>query len=288
MASTVLEVKDLKTYFALDEGMLKAVDGVSFGIARGKTVGLIGESGCGKSITARSILRIVGKPGKIVNGQILLNKIDGTQVDIAKLDPYGNDIRGIRGKEISMIFQEPRRSLSPVHTVGEQIVELLLLHRTDNRREAKEIAVDMLRRVGISNPELRFNSYPHQLSGGMCQRVMIGMALSCHPSLLIADEPTTALDVTVQAQILNLMQELQDQMGMAMLYITHDLGVISEVADEVAVMYLGRIVEYAKTEQLFANPLHPYTIGLLRSLPGMGDKAGRRLEAIRGSVPIPL
>lgn len=287
MGSTLLEVNELKTYFELDEGVLRAVDGVSFRVERGKVLGIIGESGCGKSVTARSILGLVRSPGRIVGGEIRLHRPDGSIVDLARLDPNGDEIRDVRGKEISMIFQEPRRSLSPVHTIGEQIVEALLLHRTQDQKEAKEIAIDMLQRVGMSHPELRFNSYPHQLSGGMCQRAMIAMALCCRPALLIADEPTTALDVTVQAQILDLMLELKGQMGMAMLYITHDLGVISEVADEVAVMYLGRIVEYAKTTQLFENPLHPYTIGLFNSLPDLLGPRGR-LQAIPGNVPIPI
>lgn len=287
MGATLLEVNGLKTYFHLEEGVLKAVDGVSFRIERGKVLGIIGESGCGKSVTARSILGLVARPGKIVGGEILFHRADGSVVDLARLDPQGDEIRDIRGKEISMIFQEPRRSLSPVHTIGEQITEALLLHRTQDHKEAREIAIDMLRRVGMSNPEVRFNSYPHQLSGGMCQRAMIAMALCCRPALLIADEPTTALDVTVQAQIIDLMLELKEQIGMAMLYITHDLGVISEVADEVAVMYLGRVVEYAKTERLFENPLHPYTIGLFNSLPAFSSAKGR-LQAIPGNVPIPI
>jgi peptide/nickel transport system ATP-binding protein len=287
MTNTLLDVRDLKTYFYLDEGVLKAVDGVSFAIEEKRTLGLIGESGCGKSVTARSILQLVDPPGRIVEGSARL-QVNENVVDLVELDPGGDEIRDIRGKHISMIFQEPRRSLSPVHTIGEQIMEMLLLHRTQDGQEAKEIALAMLAQVGMSNPELRFNSYPHQLSGGLCQRAMIAMALSCHPSLLIADEPTTALDVTVQAQILDLIKSLQEKVGMAVLYITHDLGVVAEVCNEVAVMYLGRIMEKAPTKELFRRPLHPYTQKLLRSIPKLGKKVGARLETIRGTVPVPL
>lgn len=286
--STVLQVNDLRTYFSLDEGTLKAVDGVSLSIRQRQILGIIGESGCGKSVTAQSILRIVPTPGRIVSGQMLLHRDGQTTVDLADLDPFGHSVRTIRGKEISMIFQEPMTSLSPVHTIGNQIEEAILLHKTDNKREAHSIAVDMLDKVGIPNPSQRINEYPHQLSGGLRQRAMIAMALSCNPKLLIADEPTTALDVTVQAQILELMAQLQEEFGMAILYITHDLGVIAEIADEVAVMYLGRVVEHAETRELFRNPLHPYTRLLLKSIPRMGKEAKKRLEAIQGTVPIPL
>ena len=283
----VLEVNNLKTYFHLDEGTLKAVDGVDFDVRAKTTVGIIGESGCGKSVTAQSILRIVPSPGAIVAGEIWWYR-NGTGFDLTTLDAKGTEIRAIRGKEISMVFQEPMTSLSPVHTIGNQIMEAILLHRTRDKREAKEIALDMLAKVEMSNPSQRFDEYPHQLSGGMRQRAMIGMALSCNPSLLIADEPTTALDVTVQAQILGLMQQLQEQFGMAIMYITHDLGVIAEITDEVNVMYLGRIVERAKTVELFKNPLHPYMRRLLKSIPRIGRKARVRLDAIKGTVPIPL
>ena len=284
----VLELRDLRTHFSLDEGTLKAVDGVSLTVHQGQTLGIIGESGCGKSVTAQSVLRIVPTPGKIISGDIVLHRDGEPAVDLADMDPFGHSVRAIRGKEISMIFQEPMTSLSPVHTIGNQIEEAILLHKTRDKQEAHSLAVDMLDKVGIPNPSQRINEYPHQLSGGLRQRAMIAMALSCNPKLLIADEPTTALDVTVQAQILDLMAHLQEEFGMAILYITHDLGVIAEIADEVAVMYLGRVVEHAVTRELFRNPLHPYTRLLLKSIPRMGKDAKQRLEAIEGTVPIPL
>ncbi|UCH24402.1 MAG: ABC transporter ATP-binding protein [Trueperaceae bacterium] len=283
---TLLDVRDVRTYFHLDEGVLKAVDGVSFDIGKQETLGIIGESGSGKSVTAQSIMRIVPKPGRIRSGEILLHHDDRT-TDLTQLKPFGPEIRSIRGKDIAMIFQEPMTSLSPVHTIGNQIREAILLHRTEDRKEAEAITLDMLSRVGISNPKQRVNEYPHQLSGGMRQRAMIAMALSCNPKLLIADEPTTALDVTVQAQILELIKELQEQFHMSVLYITHDLGVIAEVCDKVAVMYLGRVVEYGSVRDIFYHPLHPYTVRLLKSMPKMGHKQDR-LEAIEGNVPIPL
>ena len=287
MNNNVLEIKNLKTYFFLDEGVLKAVDDVSVSVGKSQILGLIGESGCGKSVTAQSAIRIVPKPGKIVGGSINL-KTDGKEIDVASLDVNGEAVRAIRGKEISMIFQEPMTSLSPVHSIGNQIMEVILLHKTKDHDEARELTVEMLRKVGIPEPEQRIDYFPHQLSGGMRQRAMIAMALSCGPSLLIADEPTTALDVTIQAQILDLMRDLQEQFGMAILYITHDLGVIAEIAFEVAVMYLGRIVERASTLQVFKKPLHPYTSALLRSIPKRGKDAKTRLEAIKGTVPVPL
>ena len=285
--SPLLEVQDLKTYFFVEEGILKAVDGVSFTVNRKETLGLIGESGSGKSVTAASVMRIVSSPGKLVEGQILLHS-DEESIDLAQLNPSGSEIRSIRGKEISMVFQEPMTSLSPVHTIGNQIRESILLHRTNDKEEALEITLDMLHRVGIANPAQRINAYPHQLSGGMRQRVMIAMALSCHPRLLIADEPTTALDVTVQAQILDLIKELQAQFQMAVLYITHDLGVIAETCHRVAVMYLGRIVELGTVRDIFYRPLHPYTALLLKSRPRMTQGARERLESIEGNVPVPL
>ncbi|OQA47346.1 MAG: Oligopeptide transport ATP-binding protein OppD [Chloroflexi bacterium ADurb.Bin325] len=288
MNNTVIELKDVATYFFIDEGVLKALNGVSFKIDARKTLGVIGESGCGKSVTAQSILRIVPPPGKTVGGTITFWHKDGRAVNLLDLHPDGEEIRAIRGREISMIFQEPMTSLSPVHTIGDQISEVILLHRTRNKREAKEITLDMLNKVGISNAPQRYNEYPHQFSGGMRQRAMIAMALSCNPTLLIADEPTTALDVTVQAQILDLMHSMQAEMGMAMMYITHDLGVIADIADEVAVMYLGMVVEYADVRSTFREPLHPYTQLLLKSIPRIGRKARTRLDAIEGNVPIPL
>ncbi len=283
----VLKINNLKTYFYLDEGILKAVDDVSLKVKKEKTLGVIGESGCGKSVTAQSVLRIVPHPGKTIEGEIILYQ-DSKALDLCKLDPYGKEVRTIRGKEITMIFQEPMTSLSPVHTIGNQIMEAILLHITKNKDQARELAIEMLYKVGMPNPYQRIDEYPHQLSGGLRQRAMIAMSLSCSPSLLIADEPTTALDVTVQAQILELMKNLQAQFGMAIMYITHNLGVIAEISDEVAVMYLGKVVEYAPVSEIFHNPLHPYTVRLLKSIPKVGKKARERLEAIKGTVPLPL
>ena len=284
----VLRVRNLHTHFRLDEGILKAVDGVDFDIPRHKTLGMIGESGSGKSVTAYSIMRTVMPPGRVVEGAIDFQRENGDVVDLVKLDPFSRAMRAIRGKEIAMIFQEPMASFSPVHTIGAQLMEMVLLHRTTNKREAKEIVLDMLDKVGLPNPSQRFNEYPHQLSGGMCQRCMIAQALACNPTLLIADEPTTALDVTVQAQILELLQALQEEFGMSILYITHDLGVIAEIADMVAVMYLGRIVEYADVRTIFHNPLHPYTQRLLKAVPTLTIQASEYLENIQGNVPVPL
>jgi peptide/nickel transport system ATP-binding protein len=283
----LLEVMDLQTHFHVDEGVLKAVDGVDFYVNREETLGLIGESGCGKSVTALSILRLVASPGRLKGGEIWLD-LDGEFINLAQLHPSSREIRDIRGREISMVFQEPMTSLSPVHTIGNQIREAILLHRTNDKGEAQDIALDMLDRVGIANPVQRINAYPHQLSGGMRQRAMIAMALACHPKLLIADEPTTALDVTVQAQILDLIKELQEQFRMAVLYITHDLGVIAEMCHRVAVMYLGRIVEYGSARDIFYRPLHPYTVRLLKSRPKLIKGVRERLQSIKGNVPVPL
>ena len=255
-------------------------------IPRGKTMGIVGESGCGKSVTAFSALRLVSSPGRIVAGEIVLHRPD-REIYLTDLDEEGEDIRAIRGHEIAMIFQEPMTSLSPVHTVGFQIVEAIRLHLDLRGEEARSLAVNMLDRVGIPDAERRFAQYPHEMSGGMRQRVMIAMALSCRPSLLIADEPTTALDVTIQAQILDLMRDLQDEFQMSIMLITHDLGVVAEMADEVAVMYMGRIVEHAATEEIFENPKHPYTQALMQSIPGMIRARKTRLQTIRGSVPDP-
>jgi oligopeptide/dipeptide ABC transporter ATP-binding protein len=278
----LIQVKNLQTSFFTPEGEVRAIDGVSFEIAEGKTLGLVGESGCGKSVTSLSIMRLIpSPPGKIVGGEIIYRGRDLLQLN-------NEAMRKIRGNEISMIFQEPMTSLNPVFTVGNQIGEAIQLHQGLGKKATREKTIEMLRLVKIADPESRVDSYPHQLSGGMRQRVMIAMALSCNPSLLIADEPTTALDVTIQAQILELMKELQQKIGMALLLITHDLGVVAEQADNVAIMYAGKIVERASTEAIFSRPFHPYTVGLLNSLPRTGDKKKKRLDAIPGVVPNPL
>jgi oligopeptide/dipeptide ABC transporter ATP-binding protein len=285
-AHTVLDIKNLKTYFFLDSGTVRAVDGVDIALDRNTTLGLVGESGCGKSVTAMSVMRLIqSPPGRIVEGEILFHHNGG--VDIATLDPRGSEIRNIRGGEIAMVFQEPMTSLNPLYTVGKQIAESVQLHQNVGPKEALERALEMLHKVQMSDPEQRLHEYPHQLSGGMRQRVMIALALSCNPSILIADEPTTALDVTVQAQILDLMRELQADFGSAIIMITHNLGVISQVADYVAVMYLGKIVEYADVQTVFHHPVHPYTIGLLNSVPVFGRKGEKVLVPIEGMVPTP-
>jgi len=280
----ILEVKNLQTSFFTDRGEVKAVDHVSFDLYAGKTVGIVGESGCGKSVTSLSIMRLIpSPPGKIIGGQMLYK---GKNL----LDLSMEQMRKIRGNEISMIFQEPMTSLNPVFTIGNQLEEAILLHQDLSKTAAREKAVDQLRMVGIPAPDKRIKDYPHQLSGGMRQRVMIAMALSCNPQILIADEPTTALDVTIQAQILDLLRNLQDKMGMAIMLITHDLGVVAEMAHEVVVMYAGKVVERAPVLELFANPKHPYTQGLLNSIPILSrDPTGKikktRLEPIPGIVP---
>lgn len=286
----ILQIENLKTYFHTLDGIVRAVDGVSFEIKRGKTLGLVGESGCGKSVTSFSVLRLLPKRiSQIAGGHIYFNRGDGSEpIDMTTLEPDGNTIRGIRGNEISMIFQEPLTSFSPVHTIGDQVGEAVELHQMVGKDEARERAIQMLEKVGIASPEQRFDEFPHQFSGGMRQRAMIAMALSCNPTLLIADEPTTALDVTIQAQILELMQSLQDQFGMAILIITHNLGVVAEMADEVAVMYMGKIVESADVRSVFKLPLHPYTVGLMRSIPKLGQEVKGRLTPIPGSVPDPF
>jgi len=287
----LLEVKNLKTHFALEEGTVRAVDGVDFTVKRGRTLCVVGESGCGKSVTARAILGIVPTPGQVVDGQILYHKDNGneteTTIDLAALRPNGQEIRAIRGAEISMVFQEPMTSFSPVHKIGQQIREPILLHQTVSKTEAREIAIDMLRRCGLPRPERVFDQYPWELSGGMRQRAMIARALVCRPSLLIADEPTTALDVTTETQILELMKELQQELGMAILFITHDLGVVAEVAEEVIVMYLGKVVERADVISLFYEAKHPYTQALLRSIPTIEKERRSRLDTIEGMVPDP-
>jgi peptide/nickel transport system ATP-binding protein/oligopeptide transport system ATP-binding protein len=274
----LLKVKNLKTYFFTHEGTVKAVDEVSFSVNQGKTLGLVGESGCGKSVTALSIMRLIpNPPGKIVSGEIWF---EGK--NLLKLDE--KEIRKIRGKKISMIFQEPMTSLDPVFTIGHEIVEAIQLHQGLNKDEAKKKAIEALKIVGIPDAEKRIDHYPHQLSGGMRQRVMIAMALSCNPTLLIADEPTTALDVTIQAQILRLINDLKDKFGASVMLITHNLGVIAEMCDYVAVMYAGHIVEYTNVDTLFHNPLHPYTRGLHKSIPRL-DLEVERLDTIKGLVP---
>jgi len=269
-----------------DEGVVKAIDGVDMHVESGKTLCLVGESGCGKSVTCRAFLGIVQPPGRIVSGDILFHRDDKT-VNIAKLPPKGREARQIRGKEISMIFQEPMTSLSPMYTVGNQIMETIILHTGVSKNEARARAIALLEQVRIPKPERLVDEYPFRLSGGMRQRAMIAMALSCNPTLLIADEPTTALDVTTQAQILDLMLELQDKYGMALLFITHDLGVVAEIADEVAVMYLGKIVERADADTIFNDPQHPYTQSLLRSIPKIAMRR-EELDPIKGMVPNPF
>ena len=281
MAERLLEVKGLNTHFFTDEGVVRAVDGVDFHIDKGETLGIVGESGCGKSVTALSIMRLIPQPpGRITEGSIMY---DGKNL----LDLTPAQMRKIRGKEISMIFQEPMTSLNPVFTVGEQIAEALRLHEGLNRRDAMDKTVEMLKLVHIPNAERRVKEYPHQLSGGMRQRVMIAMALSCNPKLLIADEPTTALDVTIQAQILELLNELKSKLGMAIMLITHDMGVIAETAQRVVVMYAAKVAEEAPVGELFKEPLHPYTQGLLRSIPRIDLAATQKikLETIPGTVP---
>ena len=292
-AEPLLSVRNLHTYFTQDEGTVKAVEGVSLEMSERATLGIVGESGCGKSITARSILRIVDRPGRIVEGEIWFrrpgaNGEPGSRaVDLAKLAPDSEEMRSIRGAEIALIFQEPMSSFSPVHTIGNQIIEAIRLHQDVDRRGARDRAIDMLRRVGVSSPEQRVDQLSHQLSGGLRQRAMIAMALSCSPTLLIADEPTTALDVTTQTQILELMRQLQQEDGMAIMLITHDLGVIAEMATDVAVMYLGRVVEQAPVDAVFHAPKHPYTRALLRSIPRMRARSRERLTPIAGAVPHP-
>ncbi len=294
----LINVKDLKTHFFLEEGTVRAVNGVSFDIKRGSTLGVVGESGCGKSITARSILRIEPNPGKIVEGQILYHRPAGSSngasassevIDLVQLDHQSDEIRHIRGGEISMIFQEPMTSLSPVHTIGNQIMEVIRLHQDLDKKAIRDHAIEMLAHVGMPQPKRTIDRYPHQLSGGMRQRAMIAMALSCHPSLLIADEPTTALDVTTEAQILTLMRRLQNELGMAIMFITHNLGVVAQMTEDVVVMYMGRVVETADVDTIFYNPKHPYTQALLESIPRLGHKSQerKRLASITGTVPDP-
>jgi oligopeptide/dipeptide ABC transporter ATP-binding protein len=294
----LLEVSGLKTQFFLDQGVVYAVNGVDFTVHQGQTIGLVGESGCGKSVMARSILGIVPHPGRVVEGAVRYHRrtqhngsIIDEVVDMAAIDPHGDQIRSIRGGEIAMVFQEPMTSFSPVHTIGDQIIEAIRIHQDVSQQEARELAISALARVGMPQPVYTVDRFPHQLSGGMRQRAMIAMALSCRPTLLIADEPTTALDVTTQAQILTLMRELQSDFGMAIIFITHDLGVIAQMVDYVVVMYLGQVVEMADVDSIFYNPKHPYTNALIHSIPQLGLKSVNRitepLSAIRGTVPDP-
>jgi len=300
----IVSVRDLEVEFRTTIGVVRALNGVSFDVPRGKVLGIVGESGCGKSVTARAIMQIIEHPGRITSGEIRFNRRkeekasdvltetdrraakDGS-VDITQINPRSAEMRSIRGAEIAMIFQEPMTSLNPVYTVGAQIEEAILLHQTQDKEQARKQAVDMLREVGMPNPERIADNFPHELSGGMRQRAMIAMALSCHPKLLIADEPTTALDVTTEAQILSLMKRLQSDIGMSIMFITHSMGVVAQLCDEVIVMYLGRVVERASVDEIFYAPKHPYTRSLLRSIPRMGATRGKALEVIKGSIPDP-
>ena len=289
----LLSVRNLKTYFPLDEGTVRAVDGVSFDLNSSQTIGIVGESGCGKSVTARSILGILDRPGRIEDGEILFSRPNsdgdgpGETVDLVQLDPNGAEMRSIRGGEIAYVFQEPMTSFSPVHTIGNQLIETIMLHRDVSKKDARDIAIESLHQVGVPLPEQRIDEYSFQLSGGLRQRAMIAMALSSSPSILIADEPTTALDVTTQAQILDLMRDIQQKVGMAIILITHDLGVIAEMTEFVVVMYLGKVVESAPVDEIFHDPKHPYTRALLESIPRMQSVSRERLASITGSVPHP-
>ena len=285
--NTILEIKDLNISIPMPEGMLTPVRGVNFDMRKGETVGLVGESGCGKSLTCRAILAINEKKCKAA-GSIFYNSDEKGEIDLLKLDPRGKSIRAIRGKDIAMIFQEPMVAFSPLYTIGNQITEATLLHITKNKNKAKEITLDVMKKVGIANAEKRYNQYPHEFSGGMLQRAMISMALVCNPKILIADEPTTALDVTIQAQILELMKEMQKDFNMGILFITHDLGVVAKMCDRVNVMYLGRIVESGTTEKIYADPEHPYTRGLMGSVHKIGQKKSERLFSIEGTVPLAM
>jgi peptide/nickel transport system ATP-binding protein len=291
--NTLIEVKDLRTHFFLTEGVVKAVDGVNFSIGRGRTLGVVGESGCGKSVTARSIMSMIRPPGRTIGGQVIYHrekKVDGgsviTDVDLLQLKPMGAEMRSMRGGELTMIFQEPRASLSPVHTIGKQIMEGIMLHLDVDKQEARRQAIDLLRSVHLPKPEERIDAYAHQLSGGMCQRAMIATAIACRPALLIADEPTTALDVTTEAQILNLMRDLQGSYNTSIMYITHNLAVVAEIAQEVLVMYMGKDVEVAPVDNLFFDAKHPYTRALLQSIPRIAEETDM-LAVMRGSVPDP-
>jgi oligopeptide/dipeptide ABC transporter ATP-binding protein len=287
MAEPILSVRDLHTHFFQDEGVVRAVDGASFDLYSGRTLGIVGESGCGKSVTARSILRIVERPGRIVSGEILLRRANGAAIDLVKLAADGTDMRKIRGGEIGLVFQEPMSSLSAYHTVGAQLIEAIRLHATLSKRAARVRAIELLAMVGIPRPAQRVDTYSFELSGGLRQRVMIALALAGEPRILIADEPTTALDVTTQAQILELIRWLQQERGLAVILITHDMGVIAEMTDDVVVMYLGHEVEKSPVDAIFHAPRHPYTRSLLRSIPSVLAEPRARLATIAGSIPHP-
>jgi peptide/nickel transport system ATP-binding protein len=287
MTEPILSVRDLQTWFHQDEGIVRAVDGASFDLEPGRTLGIVGESGCGKSVTARSILRIVERPGRVEGGQILLRRADGRVTDLARLDGQGREMRAIRGGEIGYVFQEPMSSLSSFHTIGNQLIEAIRLHAALGKRAARERGVELLSLVGIPRPAQRIDSYSFELSGGLRQRVMIALALAAEPRILIADEPTTALDVTTQAQILDLIRRLQDERDLAVILITHDMGVIAEMTDDVVVMYLGRDVERGPVDAIFHEPKHPYTRSLLRSIPSVLATPRSRLRTVEGSIPHP-
>jgi oligopeptide/dipeptide ABC transporter ATP-binding protein len=287
MADAILSVRDLHTHFFADEGVVRAVDGTSFDLYQGRTLGIVGESGCGKSVTARSILRIVERPGRIVSGQILLRRAAGGSVDLVQLAGDGAEMRAIRGGEIGLVFQEPMSSLSAFHAVGNQLIEAIRLHSSLSKRAARTRAIELLAMVGIPRPAQRIDSYSFELSGGLRQRVMIALALAAEPRILIADEPTTALDVTTQAQILDLLRRLQQERGLAVILITHDMGVIAEMTDDVVVMYLGHEVEKGPVDAIFHAPRHPYTQSLLRSIPSVLAEPRSRLATISGSIPHP-
>jgi oligopeptide/dipeptide ABC transporter ATP-binding protein len=294
----LLSVRDLKTYFFLDEGTVRAVDGISFDVFPGQVVGIVGESGCGKTVTIKSVLRIVEEPGRIVEGDIVFRSQmqngcsgsgdNGDLVNLVSLGAQGKRMRSIRGAEIALIPQEPMSAFSPVHTIGDQLIEAIVLHNDVGKREARCIAIERLREVGVPNPEQRVNAYSWELSGGLRQRAMIAMALSCNPRLLIADEPTTAIDVTTQAQILRLLRSLQQQHNMAIIFITHDLGVIAQIAEYVTVMYLGRMMETGPVDDIFHRPQHPYTRALLKSIPSVYTRSRTSLPTIEGSIPHPF
>jgi peptide/nickel transport system ATP-binding protein len=287
----VLEVENLRVHFILEEGVVRAVDGVTFSLEAGKTLGIVGESGSGKSVIGQSIMRIVPSPGRIVGGKIRLlvkGENGSSQLELTELDSKGRIARDIRGRDVAMIFQEPMNSFSPLHTVGNQIMEMLQLHSDVSKAEARNRTVEMLGKVGIPQPERRIDAYPHELSGGMRQRAMIAMALVCNPRVLIADEPTTALDVTIQAQIIDLLKALQEEFGMAILFISHNLGVVAEISHDVLVVYFGKVMEHAPVDVLFREPLHPYTKALLKSVPGIDTPVRSHLATIEGTLPDPF